>query len=259
VSQTAGRGGSSDGPRASGPVTPLVFLGASTAFSEIGPLIAAVNARREAPYEIVAVLDDNAALHGTTLDGVPVVGGLARVADYPDAMFVFGIGSFRTRLLRQEILDRIGIADERFATLVHPAAIVYPRVTIGPGCIVHAGVVIGNDSVLESFAIVTFNSVIGPYSRIGRCAMVTSMVTALSRVQIGASAFIGAASCIAEGITIGAGAMLGIATVAARDIEPGAYALGNPARTLYKVDVPERVLNHGAASVAAAATPFQET
>jgi acetyltransferase-like isoleucine patch superfamily enzyme len=68
------------------------------------------------------------------------------------------------------------------------------------------------------------------------------MVTALTGVRIGASAFIGAASCLAEGVRIGAGAMVGMATVAARDIEPGAYVLGNPARLLYKNDVPENVL-----------------
>ncbi len=221
--------------------TPLVFLGASTALSEIGPLIAAVNSSRQSPYRVVAVLDDDRELHGTVLDGVPVAGELARAADYTDAEFVFGIGSFRTRMVRQVILDLLGVPDERFATLVHPAAIIYPRVSIGHGSVVHAGVVIGNDAVLDPFTIVTFNSVIGPHAHIGRCAMITSMVTILSRVQIGASAFIGAGSCIAEDVKIGAGAMLGMATVAARDIEPGAYALGNPARTLYKVDVPERL------------------
>jgi sugar O-acyltransferase (sialic acid O-acetyltransferase NeuD family) len=220
----------------------LVFLGASTALSEISPLVAAVGDSRGVPHRLIAALDDNPALHGTTVDGIPVAGGLDRAADYPDAQFVFGIGSFKTRLLRQEILERVGLPDERFITLVHPRAIVYPRVRIGPGAIVHAGVVIGSDTVLEPFSIITFNSVIGPRCRIGRCAMVTSMVTVLTGAQIGAAAFIGAASCVAEGVRVGAGAMLGLATVASRDIDPGAYVLGNPARMLYRVDVPPAIL-----------------
>ena len=220
----------------------LVFLGAATAYHEVAPLIDALNRGGSVSYRVEAFLDDNESLHGTSHDGIPVAGPLARAKEYPHAQFVFAIGSHRTRLLRESILERIGLPEDRYATLIDPRAILHGRVSVGPGSIIHAGVVIGADAVLDAFSIVTFNSVIGPRSRVGRCAMVTSMVTALTGVRIGPSAFIGAASCLGEGITIGAGAMVGMATVVSRDIEPGAYVLGNPARVLYKNEVPENVL-----------------
>ena len=220
---------------------PLVFLGASTAFQEISELINDLN-RVQERYEIIAVLDDNTHLHGSDLGNVPVVGSLEMVHQYSEAQFVFGIGSYQTRLTRFEILKRLKLPDERFVALVHPGAKVYPNVKIGPGCIIHLGVVISNDVVLDPFSIVTFNAVVGPYSKIGRCAMVTTMAMVLSGVQIGACAFIGASSCLAERIKIGPGAMVGMATAVFRNVAPGAFVLGNPARVLYSVKVPADVL-----------------
>jgi sugar O-acyltransferase (sialic acid O-acetyltransferase NeuD family) len=231
----------SGGGAVGGTRQPLVFLGASTALREISPLVRAAGDGGGDGYEIVAVLDDDAALHGTTIGGVRVVGGLEQVERYPDAHFVLGIGSFRTRLKREEILERLGLPEERFPAFVHPRAIVYPGTRIAHGAIVHAGVVVGPEVTVGAFSIIAFNSLLGPYSRTGRCAMVASSVTVLSGATIGGSAFVGAASCIAEGVRIGPGAMVGMATVVHRSVGPGAFVLGNPARVLYSVRVPARL------------------
>jgi sugar O-acyltransferase (sialic acid O-acetyltransferase NeuD family) len=220
---------------------PLVFLGASTAFSEISEIVRDLN-RIEERFDIIAILDDNVQMHGTVMQGVPVTGNLELVHQYPDAQFVFGIGSFRTRLLRLDILNRLNLPDERFVRLIHPNAKIYPGAMVGHGSVIHSGAVIGGDVTLESFSIVTFNSVIGAYSKIGRGAMVTSMVTVLTSVQIGACAFIGAGSCVSERIRIGPGAMVGIASVIFRDVDAGAFVLGNPARMLYRDKVPSSLM-----------------
>ena len=226
---------------------PLVFVGASTAFAEISEIIADIN-RVERQYEMVAMLDDNPKLHGQKLGGVQVTGGLDTSDRYPDAQFVFGIGSYRTRLMRYAILQRLNLPDERFVTLVHPTAKVYPSARIGAGCIVHSGVVIGNDAVLEPFSIVTFNAILGPYVRLGRCAMVTTMALALSYVQIGPCAFVGVKSCLAEGIRVGPGAMVGMASAVFRNVAPGAFVLGNPAQLVNQVKVPPEILQGWEAS-----------
>jgi sugar O-acyltransferase (sialic acid O-acetyltransferase NeuD family) len=210
---------------------PLVFLGASTAFAEISELIRDIN-RVEERYEVVALLDDNSQLHGQSFGGVPVVGALELVHNYPTAKFVFGIGSFRTRSVRLEIVKRLNLPEDRYVSLIHPNAKVYSSATVGAGSIIHSGVVIGNDVDVAPFAIVTFNSAIGPRCVIGRGAMVTTLVTVLSGAVIGPCAFIGAGSCIAEGITIGPGAMVGMASAVFRDVAPGTFVLGNPARVV---------------------------
>ncbi len=223
-------------------IQPLVFIGASTAFSEINGLIRDINREKET-YDVVAIVDDNSALHGHQLEGVSVIGSLECVHQYPNAKFVFGIGSFRNRIVRYEILKRLNVADDRFVTLIHPSCNIYPGTRVGPGSIVHAGVVIGGGAVLEPFAIVTFNSVIGSYVRMGRCAMVTTMVVVLTGVQIGPCSFIGAQSCLAENIKIGPGAMIGMGSCVYRDVPAGAFVLGNPAKKVYTINVPQELEN----------------
>ena len=224
------------------PVRDIVFLGASTAFKEISEVIRDLN-RVEERYRVVALLDDNEALHGTSIDGVPVAGPLAAIDRYPDAGIVFGIGSFRTRMIRRRILEQLAQPEERYLTLVHPAAKVYPDASIGAGSIIHLGTVIANDARIDPWSIVTFNAVVGPHCHIGTCAMVTTAVVLLARVQVGSCAFIGALSCVAEGVRIGPGAMVGMGTHVYRDVRPGAYILGSPPRELSRDEVPPELLS----------------
>lgn len=216
----------------------LVFLGASTAFYEVVAMIDAANAIQP-KYKVVALLDDNAATHGKDMRGVPVVGPLDRHRDYPEADFVFAIGSLKTRLIRHQIMGRLGIPESRFATIIHPSAVVDPSATVGPGCIVHPGSAIGNDAVLEPFSILAVNSAVGPYATLERYSMVTSLVAVLSSARIGRSAFVGSCSCVTEGVRVGRGSMIGAGTVVSRDVPDGVLMLGNPARQLNKFDVPE--------------------
>jgi sugar O-acyltransferase (sialic acid O-acetyltransferase NeuD family) len=218
-------------------VRPLLFLGASTAFLEIQEIIHDIN-RVEPRHRIIGLLDDAPALHGTSVDGVPVLGPLELARDYPDADLVFGIGSHLTRLVRHKIIERLGIPDERFVNLVHPAAKVYPSVRMGPGCIVHSGVVLANDVVLDGFNVVTFSAAVGPWGHLRRYSMVTTMAVLLSRVDLGQAAFIGAGACVQDGVRIGAGALVGMAAAVYRDVPRGAVVLGNPARIAYRVRVP---------------------
>jgi sugar O-acyltransferase (sialic acid O-acetyltransferase NeuD family) len=215
----------------------LLFLGASTAFLEIGEIIHDIN-RVEPRHEIIGLLDDDAGRHGQTVEGVSVLGPLDMAHKYPDADLVFGIGSYNTRLQRHAIIERLGLPDERFISLVHPLAKVYPSASVGPGSIIHAGTVLANDVRLDGFNVVTFGALLGPYTHLCRFAMVTSLAVVLSRVELGPGSFVGAGSCIQDGVRVGAGALIGMAAAVYRNVDQGAVVLGNPARAAYRVRVP---------------------
>ena len=215
----------------------IVFLGASTAFLEVYAIIKAVNAKQP-KYEIIAILDDNIETHGKIINGVTVVGSLDLVEKYTDSFFVFGIGSMKTRLIRQRIINKLNIDCSRFETIIHPTAIIDDTAKIGYGCIIHPGVFIANDVVVDNFTVIAVNSVVGPFAHIGSFAMITSLVAILSSVNIGKSVFVGACSCVTENISIGAGSMIGAGTVVSRNIEAGSFFLGNPGRLINKIELP---------------------
>lgn len=222
--------------------TKLAFLGA-TAFPETQHIIRDLN-RAEPRYEVIGLLDDNPALAGTRVAGVEVLGPLALARTLPaDVQCVFGIGSHRTRTIRHEILRRIGLPDDRYETIVHPAAHLLPDAVLGPGCIVHPGVIIGQESVLEGFNVVFPHSIVASRNVLGKYAMLTSLVSLTNGVRLGRGVFIGTTSAVAEGVTIGAGAMIGMGTLVHRDVPAGVTAMGNPMRFVHKMEVPPELLD----------------
>lgn len=219
----------------------IVFLGA-TAIPEIAELISDINAI-ESRYEIIGALDDDASLHGTKIEGVTIGGGLGKAAEYPQADFVFSIGSFRSRLRRAEILRNLALADDRFATLIHPRAKIYSSASVGAGSIIHCGAVIANGARLGRWSIVLWNVVIGADNLLGDGAMVASGVVTNSKARIGSFSFIGAGSQIAEDVTVGPGAMIAMGSLVMRDVPPGAFQLGNPPRILSTDPVPPEIID----------------
>lgn len=220
--------------------TKLVFIGAALSIGEISQIVYALN-RKGASYEILGALDDNSALHGQESQGVRVIGGLEMAASMNDVKFLHAIGSHKTRMKRLEIVDRTGLSPDRFETLIHPSANVYPDVTIGNGCIIHAGVTVAQRAVLSDFTILTFNAVVGPSAILGAGAMVASLAFVGSRAKIGPCSFVGASSAIAEDVVIGPGAMVGMSTAVYRPVSAGMFVLGNPARNAYPSAVPEQL------------------
>ncbi len=206
----------------------LVFLGAGIAFYEIAELIHDINCVEE-KYEIIAILDDDEEKHGTTMDGVKVMGALSLAKDFPEEVsFVFGIGSRYTRKERRKIIDTLGIDISRFETLVHPRAKVYRSAHIGHGCILHVGSVVGANTCLGDFVIVTYNSVIGAHTILEDYVMIGSSVTVLNYVHISEGAFLGVGVCVADRIKIGKYAVIGMTSFVAKNIKDGGLVIGVP-------------------------------
>jgi sugar O-acyltransferase (sialic acid O-acetyltransferase NeuD family) len=224
-------------------LTKLVIIGGSNAFWEINELINDVN-DIEKQYEVIAVLDDNPELQGKNLNGLIVDGPISKVKDFADDIsFVFAIGSFRTRLIRAQILEKLCIPEKRFVTLIHPTAKIFSTSKIGNGCIVHYGTVVFNHSKIESFCVIAANCVIAVSNVIGKGALIGSNVTTTTGVKIGSYSFIGSSCSIGENVTVEPGAYIGLGSLILKNIKAGTFVLGNPPRLLDKVEVPANIIN----------------
>lgn len=223
-------------------VQKIVIIGGSNAFWEINELINDIN-NVEKRYEVIAILDDNIDLIGKNYNGLTILGPIEKALEFQeDVKFVFAIGSFRTRIVRSQILKKLNIPEERFETLIHPTSKVFSTSQIGYGCIVHYGSVIFNHTIINSFCIISANCVIAVGNYIGKGALFGSNVTTTTGVKIGSFSFIGSSTTIGEHVEIGPGTQIGMASLILKDVKPGIFILGNPPKMLDFVDVPMEIL-----------------
>ncbi len=221
----------------------LVIIGGSHAFWEISELISDINAIKPA-YQVIGVYDDNSDLWGKNYGQLMVDGPIEKVKELSqDIKFIFAIGSFRTRIIRSQILARLNIPDERFETLIHPTAKIFSTSKIKYGCTIHYGTVVFNHTVIESFTVIGANSVIAVANYLGRGCLLGSNVTTTTGVQIGSYSFIGSSTSIGEHIEIEPGAQIGMGSLILKNIKAGLFVLGNPLKVLDKIDVPQSIID----------------
>lgn len=221
----------------------LVVIGGGYAFDEVYELIKDIN-EIEFKYSIIGILDDNETLHGQEKEGIPILGNTQLVKDYGDDIkFVFAIGSFRTRLIRHNILKRLDIPFERFETLVHPTVKIFSSARVGYGCIIHYGTVIFSHTIIEPFVVIAANNVIGVANLIGQGVLMGSNVTTTTGVMIGCYSFIGSSTSIGEHIEVEPGAYVGMGCLILKKIKVGAFVLGNPPKILNRETVSDEIID----------------
>lgn len=194
--------------------------------------------RAAGPGLFLGFLDDDPATHAGPL---PVLGAIGTVHEMPAARIAVCVGNPRNYFSRARIVARLGLADDRYATVLHPRAEVSSTSAVGAGSVLLAGVVLTADAVVGRHvavmpqAVVTHDCVVEDY------ATVTSGVRLGGGTRVGTGAYVGAGALIREGVTLGAWSMVGMGSVVLRDVGPGEVWVGSPARLLRVIDIPADV------------------
>lgn len=142
--------------------------------------------------------------------------------------------SFRTRA---QVIQGLGLAPERFATVVHPRATVSPRATLGRNVLIMAGAVITSNAVVEDNVCVLPNTVVHHDVVIGQWSLIGSSVVLTGGVVVGENCYVGSGSTIMPYVSLGAQSLIGLGSNVTRDVPHGAVVAGNPAAVLRR---PER-------------------
>jgi sugar O-acyltransferase (sialic acid O-acetyltransferase NeuD family) len=220
-------------------MTPLVIIGAGGFARETAELVRAIN-ETSPTYDLLGYLDDEPTLHGRRLTGLEVLGPLDAVHDLtPAAVAVACLGSPASISLRQAVVGRLGLGDDRWATLVHPAATVSGAVRLGAGTVVGAGAVftadveVGRHVAVMPCVVLTHDDTVSDHCTFGAGASLAG------GVRVGPGAYIGAGATIRQGAEIGAGALIGMGSVVTDAVPGGEVWAGVPARFLRPVSPSE--------------------
>jgi sugar O-acyltransferase (sialic acid O-acetyltransferase NeuD family) len=211
-------------------VEDLIIIGAGGTSRDIAEAVEDLNAdgRR---WNLLGFLDDDPAKQSTLVHDHPVLGTIEDASSrFRSARLIIGIANHRHPLARKSVVGRIGAARDRFATIVHPSAVVSRRATIGAGSAVLKIVTISPGAVVGEHVIVSHATAVDHEAVLHDYVTVAAHATIAGSATIFEGAYVGASSAILSSRTVGECAIVGIGAVVLNDVPARTTVLGNPAR-----------------------------
>lgn len=202
---------------------PLVIHGCGTQGRAIIEFV-----RESGQFPDLLLADDDQALWGTTVFGMPVLSPELALGGGP-RRFLCAIADNE---IRETVTGRALAGGHRPCSVIHPTAIVSPSAEIGEGTIlmartaVNTGATVGRGCLLNTGCIVEHYSVVGEFSHLAS----GSLMGGGSRV--GSGAFLGMGAIVLPRTSVGNGSVVGAGAVVNRDVDSSIVVVGNPARVL---------------------------
>lgn len=172
--------------------------------------------------KVEAFVDDNPDVK--ECGGRPVVHDAAGLSP-----MIVSIGVNKVRKMIVERL-RSGNPMIRFATAIHPSAVISPSAKIGEGSVVMAGAVVNADAVIGKHCIVNTGATIDHDCVVEDYCHVAPGAHVCGETQIGEGAWIGVGTSIIQCLNIGKNCMIGAGSVVVKDIPDNVTAFGCPAK-----------------------------
>ncbi len=172
-------------------------------------------------FPIAGIIDDNSALTGSSVFGIPVLGTRDLLPDLAARgihLAANGVGGIININIRIKIFDLLAESGFSFPILKHPRAMVENSAQIADGVQIFANAYVGSDAILHekcminTGAIVSHDCEIGAYTHIAPGAMLAG------HVQIGARALIGMGVTTMIGLRVGDDARVGNGAVLLADV-----------------------------------------
>jgi acetyltransferase EpsM len=176
-------------------------------------------------FNVLGFLDDNP--KSTKLFELERLGEVKDCLKFcNDAEFVIAIGNNE---IRKRISEEYPL---RYATLIHPSAVISPKATIGEGtvvmpvCVVNSPAKIGRHCIINTAAVVEHDNIIGDFTHLSPRSALCGTVKVGEMCHIGSGAVVIHNKTICDKCIIGAGA-----TVVDDITECGTY-VGTPAKRI---------------------------
>lgn len=174
-------------------------------------------------FRVAGIVDDNPALRGTSVLGVPVLGTrevLPALRERGVVLAANGVGGIINIDVRVRLFDLLRAHGFAFPILRHPRATVEPSAVLEEGVQVFANAYIGSSAVLREKCMVNTGAIVSHDCEIGPYAHIAPGCLLAGHVQVGARALVGMGVTTIIGLKIGEGARVGNGAVLLADVPP---------------------------------------
>lgn len=220
----------------------LVVVGAGGLGREVVETVRAVNAVSRT-WDLEGFVDDDTSLP-PEIEGVPVLGSTSQLREMSDDVsVVVCVGRPGLNWSRKQVVAKLDLPVDRYATIVHPSAIIPPTSRLGAGSIVLGGVIATTTVMIGEHVVVMPGAILTHDNRIGDFVTFGAGVRLAGGVAVGEGAYLGAGALVREDRTIGRWSLVGMGAAVTTDIPDGEVWAGVPARYLRSAEVPAAVLN----------------
>lgn len=196
-----------------------------------GVIVDTINLLKQ--YKIKGFIDNTPSFQGETIIDIPVIGKTDNIDNLglEGAFFHIAIGE---NIARNKLFNIVKNINGKVVTLIHPSAIVSPKVKINEGAFISAGAIINNGSNIGKACIINTGVIIEHDNIIGNFVHIAPGSVTAGRVVIHDLAFIGVGSTILPDIVIGEASLVGAGSTVTKDVITNETVIGYAAKKYKK-------------------------
>ena len=192
----------------------------------------------EKKWEILGFLNDR---ETDPINGSPVLGKIdfETVQSFlkdPDVYFFYTLISVKLNFKFLPKLLDLKIPEERFATLIHPSAVVSKFAKIGYGTCIQPFVSVGPNTVIGNHVQIYAQALVGHGASIENYSYIANNACIGADVHLMEGAYLGTNATTLEFVKLGKWSIIGIGAVVLKDVANYAKVVGNPARQIGTVE-----------------------
>lgn len=159
----------------------------------------------------------------------PRLGGFADYAPRPNELFLIGVGDpTAKRRMAESLRDR----GARFATLIHPTAVIGRNTKRGEGVIMCPMTMNTSDTCAGDFVTILSFSGMGHDTTVGAFSTISSHVDVMGYAELGEEVFVGSGARVMPRVKVSDRARIGANSLVMRNVKPGATVFTPPAKLL---------------------------
>lgn len=172
-------------------------------------------------FRIAGIVDDNKALAGTSVLGIPVLGGaeiLPQLTGQGLHLAANGVGGIINIGVRIRLFELLASHRFSFPILRHPRATVEASARIADGVQIFANAYVGSESILHERCMINTGAIVSHDCEIGAYTHIAPGALLAGHVHVGERALVGMGVTTVIGLKIGAGARIGNGAVLLADV-----------------------------------------